>query len=349
MSEGGAPPAAAAVAPAGDDAVRPFEVAALDVRGRAIQMGPVLDAILNRHAYPGPVSKLLGEAIVLAVLLGSSLKFDGKFILQSETDGPVDMLVVDYRTNGDVRAYARFDAEKVVAAEAMGTATPGLLLGRGVLAMTVDQGPYTSRYQGVVPLEGVNLEEVAHTYFRQSEQIPTRVRLAVAEMHQREKGGLTHAWRAGGVLVQFLPSAPERVRQRDLPGGDVPEGAVVESEAEDDAWTETQALAGTIGDDELTDPAVPVERLLYRLFHERGVRVFTAQPIHDNCSCSRGRIKAMLEGFSAEEIAESTENGRISVTCEFCGQKYEFDPAEFASDDLASPASDEPGAFGEGQ
>jgi molecular chaperone Hsp33 len=344
MSESDAP---SPLAPAGDDAVRPFEVAALDVRGRAIQMGPVLDSILNRHAYPAPVSKLLGEAIVLAILLGSSLKFDGKFILQSETDGPVDMLVVDYRTNGDVRAYARFDAEKVVTAEAMGTATPGLLLGRGVLAMTVDQGAYTSRYQGVVPLEGESLEQVAHTYFRQSEQIPTRVRLAVAEMHQRGNDGMTHAWRAGGVLVQFLPSAPERMRQQDLPGGDVPEGAIVDVQAEDDAWTEAQALAGTIADDELTDPAVPVERLLYRLFHERGVRVFPAQAIHDNCSCSRDRIRGMLRRFTAEEIAESTENGIVSVTCEFCSEKYDFDPAELTAGESEPPASDEPGALGE--
>jgi molecular chaperone Hsp33 len=341
MSESDAP---SPLAPAGDDAVRPFEVAALDVRGRAIQMGQVLDSILDRHAYPAPVSKLLGEAIVLAVLLGSSLKFDGKFILQSETDGPVDMLVVDYRTNGDVRAYARFDAEKVATAEAMGAATPGLLLGRGVLAMTVDQGAYTSRYQGVVPLEGESLEQVAHTYFRQSEQIPTRVRLAVAEMHQRGEAGMTHAWRAGGVLVQFLPSAPERMRQQDLPGGDVPEDAVIEQQAEDDAWTEAQSLAGTIADDELTDPAVPVERLLYRLFHERGVRVFSAQAVHDNCSCSRDRIRGMLRRFTAEEIAESTENGVVSVTCEFCGQKYDFDPVELTAD---APDADEPGAFGE--
>ena len=143
-------------------------------------MGPALDAILARHDYPPPVSRLLAEAIVLSVLLGSSLKFDGKFILQTETDGPVDMLVVDFRTSGDIRAYARFDGARVDAAG--GAADPATLLGKGVLAMTIDQGPHTSRYQGVVPLEGESLEDVAHTYFRQSEQIPTRVRLAVAEM-----------------------------------------------------------------------------------------------------------------------------------------------------------------------
>jgi molecular chaperone Hsp33 len=318
------------LSPAGDDAVRPFSVDALDVRGRAIQMGPALDAILARHDYPPPVSKLLGEAVVLAVLLGSSLKFDGKFILQTETDGAVDMLVVDFRTGGNVRAYARYDAGRVSAAEASGTAAPGALLGKGTLAMTVDQGAHTSRYQGIVPLEGESLEEVAHTYFRQSEQIPTRVRLAVAEMHERRGGALHHAWRAGGLVVQFLPDAPERMRQRDLPGGDAPAGAEADVFEEDDAWREAQALVGTVEDHELTDPAVPVERLLYRLFHERGVRVFSSAAIRDQCSCSRERITRMLGRFTAEEIAESTENGRILVTCEFCGTKYEFDPAEFS-------------------
>jgi molecular chaperone Hsp33 len=318
-----------AVRPAGDDAVRPFAVSALDIRGRAIQMGPALDAILERHAYPPAVSKLLAEAVVLTVLLGSSLKIDGKFILQTETEGPVSMLVVDFRNPGDIRAYARFDAEAVAAAEAAGGAEPGALLGRGVLAMTVDQGSHASRYQGVVPLEGQTLEEVAHTYFRQSEQIPTRVRLAVGEMHQREAGVLRHAWRAGGLLVQFLPSSPERMRSADLPGGDVPEGTLVEMPEEDDAWVEAQALVATVEDHELTDPAVNVERLLYRLFHERGVRVFAATPVRDQCSCSRARITDMLSRFTAEEIVESTEDGRITVTCEFCNTRYVFDPAEF--------------------
>ncbi|MCB1502916.1 MAG: Hsp33 family molecular chaperone [Bauldia sp.] len=314
----------------GDDAVLPFEVAPLDVRGRAIQMGPAIDALLARHDYPDVVSRLVGEAVVLAVLLGSSLKFDGKFILQTETNGPVDMLVADYRTGGEVRAYARFDAERVAAAEAGGSADPAGLLGSGTLAMTVDQGVYMSRYQGVVPLEGQGLEEAAHTYFRQSEQIPTRVRLAVGEIIQREDGQMQRGWRAGGLIVQFLPDAPERMRQPDLPSGDVPEGTEIEPPDEDDAWVEAQALIGTVEDHELTDPAVPVERLLYRLFHERGVRVFAPVAISDACSCSRDRIVGMLSRFSGEEIADSIEDGRITVTCEFCGTRYEFDPDEFA-------------------
>lgn len=321
--------AAEPIGPAGDDSVRPFVVETLDVRGRVIQMGPALDAILARHDYPPPVSRLLAEAIVLAVLLGSSLKIDGRFTLQTETGGPVDMLVVDYRTTGAIRAYARFDQERVARFEAEGAATPGALLGKGTLAMTIDQGTHASRYQGVVPLEGESLEEVAHAYFRQSEQIPTRVRLAVAEMHAREGGAIRHSWRAGGLLVQFLPEASERMRQPDLPGGDAPQGASNAVFSEDDSWVEARALAATIQDDELTDPALPVENLLFRLFNERGVRVFRAAGVRDQCSCSREKVSGVLSNFTAEEITESTEDGAISVTCEFCGTKYDFDPAEF--------------------
>jgi molecular chaperone Hsp33 len=183
----------------------------------------------------------------------------------------------------------------------------------------------------VVPLEGESLEEVAHTYFRQSEQIPTRVRLAVAEMHAREGGAIRHSWRAGGLLVQFLPESPERMNTRDLPGGDAPTGARMDETEDDDSWVEAQALAGTIQDDELTDPALPVENLLFRLFNERGVRVFRSAEVRDQCSCSREKVTGVLATFSAAEIAESTEHGAISVTCEFCGTKYEFDPAEFAT------------------
>ncbi|BCP51644.1 33 kDa chaperonin [Kaistia sp. 32K] len=315
-----------AIDAAGDDAVLPFAVEGLDVRGRAIQMGPALSALLARHDYPLPVSKLLGEAVVLAVLLGSSLKFQGQFLLQTQTDGPVDMLVVDYRTPGNIRAYARFDKERVAAMEAEGTLKPELLLGNGILAMTIDQGEFTSRYQGIVKLDGASLEEVAHAYFAQSEQIPTIVRLAVAEMMTREDGGAAHSWRAGGMMVQFLPQSG--AGHRDLPGGDVPDGHEVEGE-ESDAWAEATSLVSTVEDHELIDPEVPVERLLYRLFHERGVRVFEASAVRDQCSCSRDRIEGVLRGFSAEEITDSIENDEIAVTCEFCGAKYSFEPQEF--------------------
>ncbi|MEM9278032.1 MAG: Hsp33 family molecular chaperone HslO, partial [Pseudomonadota bacterium] len=184
----------------GDDVVVPFAVEPLDVRGRAIQVGPLLDTILKRHAYPQDVGFLLGELIVLTIILGSSLKFEGNFILQTQSDGPVSLTVVDFSTPGSVRAYARFDEAAIEKAAAQNRASPRELLGEGVMALTIDQGADMQRYQGVVALDGITLEEVAHQYFRQSEQIPTRVRLAVAQIMRAGEGGgpVETSWRAGG-------------------------------------------------------------------------------------------------------------------------------------------------------
>jgi molecular chaperone Hsp33 len=306
-----------------DDAVLPFEVAVLDVRGRVVRLGPALDQILGQHNYPTPVCKLLGEAIVLTVLLGASLKFKGRFILQTQSDGPVRMLVVDYRSPGLVRACAQFDGDRV---SALGEATAGDLLGRGHLAMTIDQGPDMNRYQGLVALSGEGLEQAAHEYFLRSEQIPTRVRLAVAEEFSAAGGGMRRSWRAGGLLLQFLPKKAERMRGPDLDPGDAPEGTAPHIVPEDDAWVEGQALVATIADVELIDPALSSERLLYRLFHEHGVRVFRPAAVEAKCSCSRERVDSILRSFSPEDRAGMVEDGRILVTCEFCNAKYEFSP-----------------------
>src|SRR5213078_3632505 len=217
-------PARAPAATSVDDTILPFKGEALDLRGRVVRFGPAIDAILSRHRYPAPVAKLLGEAIVLAVLLGSTLKFEGRFILQTQSDGPVRMLVIDYTTPGQVRGCARFDAARVAEAMAIGAADPGALLGRGHLAMTIDQGPDTARYQGIVALEGKDLEHAAHEYFLRSEQIPTKVRLAVGEEVSAGPDGARHRWRAGGIVLQFLPKDPNRAAQADLDPGDAPEG-----------------------------------------------------------------------------------------------------------------------------
>lgn len=320
-----------------DDTILPFEVAALDLRGRVVRLGPAVDDILTRHEYPAPVAKLLGEAIALTLLLGSALKFEGRFILQTQTDGPVRMLVVDYATSGRVRACARFDAERVAAAIAAGEAGAGELLGRGHLAMTIDQGVEASRYQGLVALEGGGLEAAAHEYFTRSEQIPTRVRLAVAEEYRAGPGGLRHRWRAGGILLQFLPKAPERLRQPDLDPGDAPEGTVPDTVLEDDAWVEGRSLVATVEDLELIDPDVSSERLLFRLFHERGVRVFRSAPVTAQCSCSRENVSAMLRSFPQDDRDHMVEDGKISVTCEFCNSTYVFAPDEVAEDGAAPP------------
>ena len=311
-----------------DDTVQAFAVAALDLRGRVVRLGPAIDEMLARHAYPPPVAKLVGEAIVLTVLLGASLKFEGKFILQTQTDGPVRMLVVDYATPGRLRAYARYDADRVAAAIAADEASAGALLGRGHLAMTIDQGPSMSRYQGLVALQGGGLEAAAHEYFRRSEQIPTRVRLAVAEEFRMASGGMRHRWRGGGIVLQFLPKSPERMRQADLDPGDAPEGTAPHVVPEDDAWVEGRSLLSTVEDIELIDPALSSERLLYRLFHERGVRVFRSVPVRAQCSCSRAGVAAMLRSFPPADRAHMVENGVIRVTCEFCNASYTFAPGE---------------------
>jgi molecular chaperone Hsp33 len=311
-----------------DDTILPFEVAALDLRGRIVRLGPVVDTILSGHDYPLPVAKLLGEAIVLTVMLGSALKFDGRFILQTQSDGPVRMLVVDFTSPDKVRACARFDAERV-AAMATDAVDQGRLLGKGHLAMTIDQGPDMSRYQGLVPLDGNDLEHAAHEYFLRSEQIPTRVRLAVAEEFRGgENGGARRRWRAGGILLQFLPKSAERARQADLDPGDAPAGTEPHLLPEDEAWVEGRSLIATVDDIELIDPALSNERLAYRLFHERGVRVFKSAPVHAQCSCSRQSVETMLRSFPSEDRDDMVENGKITVTCEFCSSIYEFKPEE---------------------
>jgi molecular chaperone Hsp33 len=320
------PPSAPIRAPSAvpvDDAALPFEVDALDLRGRLTRLGPALDDILTRHDYPAPVCKVLGEAIVLTTLLGSSLKFDGRFILQTQTDGPVSFLIVDFQAPDRLRAYARFDATRLKDGQ-----DTGALLGKGHLAMTIDQGADMSRYQGLVALDGGNLEDAAHEYFLRSEQIPTRVRLAVGEEF-RSGEGPKHRWRAGGMLLQFLPKAPERARQADLHPGDAPQGATVtHAVTEDDAWVEGQSLIATVEDVELIDPDLSGERLLYRLFHERGVRVFAQLPLRAQCSCSRDAVSAMLKSFAAKDRAEMVKDGKVVVTCEFCSSIYQFTPDE---------------------
>jgi molecular chaperone Hsp33 len=321
-------PTRAPAATSADDTILPFQVEALDVRGRVVRFGAAIDTILARHRYPAPVAKLVGEATVLTVLLGSTLKFEGRFILQTQSDGPVRMLVIDYTTPDKVRACARFDAERVAAAIASGSAGAGALLGHGHLAMTIDQGSDTARYQGIVALEGHDLEWAAHEYFLRSEQIPTRVRLAVAEELRAGADGAQHRWRAGGLLLQFLPQSPERARRPDLHPGDVPEGMEVDDPPEDDAWIEARSLVATIEDVELLDPDVSAEQLLYRLFHERGVRVFRSKDLRAKCSCARAGVERMLRSFSQDDRDAMVENGKITVTCEFCNATYVFAPKD---------------------
>jgi len=309
-----------------DDQVQPFQVDALDVRGRIVRLGPALSGVLAHHSYPDPVARLVAEATTLGVLLGSTLKDAGRFILQTQTDGPVDMIVVDVTAPDRVRAYARFDEEKLKAASAKGAPNSAGLIGRGTLAMTIEPAGDQNRYQGVVALEGEGLESAAHRYFTQSEQIPTRLRIAVGE--EMHAGSASTSWRAGGVLAQFLPREGGRAIQMDLDPGDAPEGFQRHEISEDDAWIEAQSLVETIEDHELLDPSLSSEQLLWRLFNERGVRVFDQQKVTAHCTCSRERVASLLKGFPADDRTEMIEEGKVAVTCEFCGRQYRFQPSE---------------------
>ena len=296
----------AATAPA-DDLAAAFQIEGWPVRGRIVRLGQTIDTILSAHAYPEPVAALLGEACALAALVGSSLKFEGRLIVQAQGDGPVRYVVADYDTDGQMRGYCRFD-EAEVAAASQGFARPGArsLLGQGVFVMTLDRGPDFERTQGITPIEGESLSLAAEHYFQQSEQIPTRVRLAVGSVVTDEGVG----WRAGGALIQLI-------------AGDEARGSTEE------AWDRSRALFQTLADDELLDPTITPEVLLFRLFHEDGVRLEDARTLVAQCRCSRERIAGVLTSFDPAERADMVEaDGRIRVTCEYCATVYDLAPEE---------------------
>jgi molecular chaperone Hsp33 len=306
----------------------PFAVEDLDVRGRVIRMGSAVDNLLARHDYPEPVARLLAEMVALTLLLGTALKFDGRFIVQAQGDGPVSLLVVDFQTPDAVRAMARFDQARLDEAVALGQVEPAQLLGKGHLALTVDPGTHMNRYQGVVAMQGESLEEMAQAYFLQSEQIPTLVRLAVAQSVDRGDGGKAK-WRAGGFLAQYLPRDSSKLPTRDLHPGDDPNASDDVTVEQPDHWREAEALIGTIEAAELVDPQVGSDQLLYRLFHERGVRVFEGMPVREQCTCSVERVQATVRTFGDEPDADMIKNGAIEVTCDFCSKGYSFDPTTY--------------------
>jgi molecular chaperone Hsp33 len=308
-----------------DNLVMPFEVKPLGVRGRSVRLGDVVDDIIHRHDYPQPVSALLAEAVALTAMLGASLKFDGKFILQTNSDGPVDLLVADYASPGKIRGYARFDAEIV---RSLKDPTPQALIGKGHLAMTIDQGLGAERYQGIVALGGVTLTEAALGYFVQSEQIPTRLKLAAGPLLAR--GGQPERWRAGAIMVQHLPREGG-MSPMPLSSGDAPEGSQ-ETVSEDDNWVKARLLLDTAEDHELLDPMLSPEELLYRLYHEDGVTVYPAMTLERHCTCSREKIGELLRSFSEDDRNAMLKDGEIGVTCEFCSTRYRFQPEEVAAE-----------------
>ncbi len=288
----------------GYDRVMGFTLPARHARGRVVRLGPVLDRVLAAHDYPPAIRHLLAEALTITALIGSLLKDgDGQLTMQAQTEnGIVDLLVCDYRA-GELRGYVRHDAKRL----AMLGANPSLyaLFGQGYLAITFDLASSGERYQGIVPLEGGSLAEACESYFAQSEQVPTLLRIAVRSDRQ---GAI-----AGGLLVQHLAEGEEG-RQRLHVRMDHPE------------WEHVAVLAGSTRHDELVDPDLSLEALIWRLFHEEGeVRVLPGAPLDRGCRCSIEHYQAVLAKFPEADRAEMRNDaGLVVVDCAFCSRMFEI-------------------------
>ena len=283
-----------------------------NARGRIARLGAVVDSILAAHEYPPAIENLLAEALTLTALLGSLLKEpQGQLTLQAQTEGGIiDLMVCDY-LGGELRGYIRHDPERLAAAPEAPTLRE--LFGKGYLAITFDQPLAKERYQGIVPLEGKNLGEAAQSYFAQSEQIPSLVRLAAVKNGEH--------WSAGGLLLQHLPEGEEG-RERLHTRLDHPD------------WPHIAILAGSVKPEELTDPELPLDDLLWRLFHEEDeVRTLAAVELRRGCRCDPDYVRSVIARFPAEEReAMVGDDGLIRVDCEFCSSSFAMKPSEFSAD-----------------
>lgn len=294
-----------------DDLVQPFIIERSGVRGRLLRLGPVVDELIRQSGHSAPVDTLLGEVAALGAVLASTLKYDGVFTLQTSGDGPLRTLMMDATSQGALRAYAGVKQEELAARRAATdlSAPPEVAtwLGKGHLAFTVDQGPDTERYQGIVELTGPRLADCLLHYFRQSEQVNAGIIVAVA---QRDG-----AWRAGALLLQRIPEEG---------------GAHAEARAEvgEEDWRRALILAASCSEDELLDATLPPNDLLYRLFHEEGVRVFDSRPLSKGCRCSRGKVENILASLPRGEIEALKQDGEVVMTCQFCNIDFRFNEKE---------------------
>jgi molecular chaperone Hsp33 len=288
--------------------ITPFYLPLRPVRGRLVRLGPLADALLTRHDNPPAVTRLAGQALALTAGLASALKFRGSFSLQAKGDGPLTMLLADCTDAGELRFYARTNAERLEALLAR-AARPAAdeLLGTGYLAFTVDQGDAENRYQGIVSIEGTSLAEMALHYFVSSEQLRYFVHLAC------EQG--PDGWRAGALILEKIAGA----------GGVDPS---LDEAAQEESWSTATILAATVTDAELLDDTLPAERLLHRLFHSEGVETDRARALSYGCRCSRSRLAGILEGFPPVDLDDMVVDGEIVMTCEFCNIDFRFPRAE---------------------
>lgn len=282
-------------------------------RGRLVRMNEVINTILNKHKYPLPVSAVLAEAVVLAAMLASNLKYKGLFTLQTQSNGPVSLLVVDVTSEGKIRAYARFDEQRLVHSQQLrktdGQIEPAPhLMGEGHLAFTVDQGPDTELYQGVVDLQGKTMSELALRYFKQSEQIDTWLQL-----YLKAPEGDSQSWQAAGLMLQKLPEI----------GGKIQEGDDLNAQ-----WEEAKVFAESLREGEIFDAELSSAELLHRLFHANNLVISKSIDYSFGCRCSREKLLNTLSGFSPEEIESMVEKNKITAECSFCSEKYSFDKGE---------------------
>jgi molecular chaperone Hsp33 len=298
-----------------DDLIRPFQIEGVGVRGRLVRLGPALDQILRRHDYPDLVANLLGEAVALSCVLAGALKFDGIFTLQTKGDGPISTLVADFKSPGALRGYAQFDADAVANIDTATAPSIPRLQGAGHIAFTVDQGADTERYQGIVALEGHSLADCAHNYFRESEQIETAIALACT------KTADDGPWRGGAIMLQRLPEGDPSLLARGV--------EVERDEVSEDDWRRVVTMLASAKDSELTDPALPGDDLLYRLFHEDGVRIFEPTALQPGCRCSNGRVERILQQLPEAELPDLAVDNQLIVTCEFCNASYPFALEQF--------------------
>lgn len=295
------------------DQVTVFQLDDQPVRGRAVKLGPALEQALRpggEDRYPESVARLLGEAMMTGALVAQSLKFEGRLVVQCHgtNDGAISLLMADCTTEGSIRGYARWDTVKLKEIE-LDSRNPGAqeLLGAGTFSMTIDQGPDMDQYQGISAIEGDRLSECAEHYFNQSEQIPTKIHLACG---QSVDGDGPH-WSGGGMMIQKIADDEARV-DAAMP------------------WQTAQTLFGTLTDAELIDPDLSTHRLLFRLFHEDGVRIVETHEVNANCRCSRERLVDTFKSFDETAIQDMVQDGVITANCEFCATNYVFDPADIS-------------------
>ncbi|MFT6083823.1 MAG: molecular chaperone Hsp33 [Alphaproteobacteria bacterium] len=292
-----------------DDFILPFQIDKADIVGRVIRSQKSISRILTRHNYDKPVAQLLGEALLLVTLLGSGMKLKHRIILQIKGDGALPMLVADYYADGSLRGYVECDDALYKKWTGGDSVNPFLLIGKGHLAITIDHGDNTRPYQGIVPLEGESLANAVLAYIEGSDQILSSLKLII---QQKDYNGIKQ-WYGAAMLIQKLGTSGEALKGDD------------NNPEKDEKWTHIKALFHTLSDDELLDNDLPVDRLLFRLFHEDGVRVFDEKDIKFDCKCDKERLEAVLKHSKKEDLKEmADENGMLEVDCQFCQNKYQF-------------------------